>query len=322
MLATGQENLFRLLCERFSAWPDRRGEVWVTCPFCGKKPPHFSFSQAGYHCFVCNAGGSLKDLYEKVTHRVVATRTAPATPAHRRRKKPPAWLLHAERYVVRYQEHPQRYELWQSYKPLTKESIQRAGLGVGILPLYASRCRHERLIVPIFERGKVVGLRGRRLHCSCDGKWVTAAGSKSVLYGLEHAQEGDIIWIVENMVDCWLINQANASYTGVTPSTGISTRWPSAWLQALQRCKPALIIVAYDNDLAGQAVGKMRRKLEAEWQEKMRRRGVNARPPRGNGIRTANVLLQAGLPVQLFDWQGAPAKADIGWLFEQDSVFV
>jgi hypothetical protein len=46
-----------------------------------------------------------------------------------------------------------------AYKPLSLDSILRWKLGVGILP--SSRCEKRRLILPVFDGGRLVAFHGR-----------------------------------------------------------------------------------------------------------------------------------------------------------------
>jgi hypothetical protein len=185
--------------------------------------------------------------------------------------------------LERYENHPRRFEAWQAHKPVSVETIRRKRLGMGVLP--ASRCKHERLIVPILDGTMLVGLRGRAIACSC-GKWLVAGGTTLEmlpLYNQEALQPGCVVWIVENPVDALLLTER-------TPYAGVATYsvsyWRQAWTETLQAAQPELMIVAYDND----------------------------DPGRKNGIRLANTLLAAGLQVTLFDWGQAVYKADIGSL--------
>jgi hypothetical protein len=48
-------------------FPDRDGEYWALCPFHpDKHPENFSVSEAGYHCFACDASGGLWALADKL----------------------------------------------------------------------------------------------------------------------------------------------------------------------------------------------------------------------------------------------------------------
>lgn len=61
-------DLFDSLCHHYSQVPDRRGEVYVSCPFCGVESSrgnvHCSFSANGFYCFVCGTGCGLRKLAE------------------------------------------------------------------------------------------------------------------------------------------------------------------------------------------------------------------------------------------------------------------
>lgn len=48
-----------------SKYPDHKGEYWTLCPFhADTHAANFSVSERGYHCFVCGAQGSLRQLAE------------------------------------------------------------------------------------------------------------------------------------------------------------------------------------------------------------------------------------------------------------------
>lgn len=296
------------------AQPDRRGECHIDCPFCGKEAKrgqtHFSFSARGYHCFVCGASGSLERLFCQVTGQRMQPRRA--QPAPRRRVTRDAPARNWARIVAGYQAHPRRYELWRSYKPLSEATIHAARLGVGVFPKYISRCRHERLMVPLVRGGKIVGLRGRGLGCGCP-KWLTAAGSETILYGLDEARNGGVLWVVENIIDALLIHSRHPDWDAVASSSGVAT-WRDEWTEGIAQLKPRLVIVAFDNDLPGQALGKTRAQLADAWRAKTGRQKL---PPM-YGRRVANALLREGVSARLFQWPAeAPPKADIGWLFEE-----
>jgi hypothetical protein len=203
--------------------------------------------------------------------------------------------------------HPMRVQLWQQYKPLSAEMIERYGLGVGIVPGWERRgmC----LTVPVWnEQGRIIGMRGRAQNGS-GPKWVNAPGTGAYLYPLPELGEKKVLWIVENMIDALLIMQMCPEYDAAAPTTGVST-WRDDWTQAIAAMNYEMVIIAYDNDLPGQATGKMRVQLEREW----KLNHPDQQPPQPNGPKVANELLRAGVNAMLFEWIDAPAKADIGWL--------
>lgn len=287
---------------------DKRGHDYHTdCPFCGKPAQrgqtHFSYSAQGYKCFVCGNGGGLAALATRLGQATTAVYSAPKPKPIKRRA---AWLDRAGDLVARYTAHPQRVALWQAHKPISEEMILAKNLGVGVLP--SSKCRHERLILPIYNEGKVVCLRGRRLACDCP-KWLASGGWRLEtlpLYNLDALPEGGILWIVENPVDALMIGKA-------TPYTGAATLsvsyWRDEWAAAIVEKRPSLVVVAYDNDLPGNGGGWRREEMIKVWGGKI--------IPEAAGVKLANVLQSAGLNAILYDWKDAPAKSDIGSLLAQ-----
>ena len=300
--------MFDALKNHFGAEPDRRGECPITCPECGKESSqrnvHCSFSEKGYKCFVCGAGGSLKRLAEMVNMDTRDYKQQQQKP--KRTRRTPEWLSVPAPYVSRYESHSRRFELWDDYKPLPSEIIERKRLGVGVLP--SSRCKHERLIVPVIAGTMIVGLRGRAIDCDC-GKWLQAGGTtmdRMPLYNVEDIQYDNVIWIVENPIDALMVS----AYTN---SVGVATYsvsyWHDNWTRELVDAEPKRIYIAYDNDAPGNGGAWRREEVLREW-----RKTHNADPPEPGGIKLANRLSDAGLPVKLHDWKDAPFKADIGSL--------
>lgn len=284
---------------------DRRSrEYHITCPECGAQSrpahPHCSFSAHGWHCFVCGAGGSLADLARKVNLQGDYSPTPAPRPQPER---PRSWMADPELLLRRYESHPRRFELWQAHKPVSEDTIRRMRLGVGVLP--SSKCAHMRLIVPIISGSLVVGLRGRRIDCSCSN-WTVAAGTvldNLPLYNQDALRPGSVVWIVENCVDALLIGD-HTPYTGV--ATYSVSYWRDEWLETLRRSQPEMIFVCYDNDIPGQGGGLCHEEFAREWLQ------THPRLPEPAGPKLANRLRAAGLPAILYDWGRAPHKSDIG----------
>jgi hypothetical protein len=302
---------------------DRRGEAHIACPVCGHpsspKNPHCSFSEAGWHCFVCGEGGSLARLAELLGKEY----TPPVQPVVVRKKRTdedvPVWKLRPESYVCSYESHPDRIERWMSHKPLHMKTIINYRLGIGVLPpvapgYYPGRCNHERLIVPIFWGTQLVGLRGRRLDCNCPGKWLQAKGMlmESIpLYNETALGVGNVVWIVENTVDALLISQVGRAGVGV--ATYSTSYWTERWEQRIVDARPEMVIVAFDNDLPGNGGALRRDEFIAEWKTS---HGHYVPDPRG--VKLVNRLLERGVRAILYDWGLAPHKADIGSLLQRE----
>lgn len=302
------------LVQKTHAARDRGGEYHFTCPNCGHestpKSPHCSFSSQGWHCFSCGAGGSLNALGRLLLVENCDTVYLPHI-AKNKPKKPSCG--HLGPLVTQFAEHPRRNELWNLYKPLSLETMDRMQLGVGILPY--SRCKHERLIVPVWNGPQLVGLRGRQLDCDC-GKWLASAGwsiDLAPLYNSDALGLGQVIWILENPVDALALTE-RTEYVGI--ATYSVSYWTDVWTKRLQEAQPELIVVAFDNDLVGNGGGPRREEFIRMWLEDPKHKVV----PPANGPALANKLLEAGLPATLYDWVGnAEYKSDIGTLLMQEA---
>lgn len=296
--------------------PDRRNEYHVDCPFCGKEAArgqtHFSFSAKGYNCFVCDSNGGLAKLAEHL--RIDDTTIAPAP---QRRPQMPQnvipWRVTPEHTLNALTGVPVRFDAWKRYKPLTSATIDRYQLGYGRLPFCGKDNRwydskQAWLTVPLFEHGQLVGLRGRNLT-NQGPKWISATGSAYTLWNVENVRAGDIVWLTENYVDAMWLMQVHPEWRAV--AIGGATTWQRRWGEMLAERKPGRVIVALDNDLAGQASGQVYRQLCDEWQ----RDRPGMRIPEPNGPKIANALLERGLDAVLFKWPDkAPVKAGVDWL--------
>lgn len=302
-----QTNVLRALVGHTRPAADRRhGEYHIACPACGHasspKDPHCSFGPKGWHCFSCGAGGSLTHLAGLVG--LDAGEYTPPAPARDPERRDPArWLAYASELAMNYAAHPRAWELWQSYKPVSQAAFRANALGVGVLPY--SKCRHERLIVPIYDGGQIVGLRGRSLGCDC-GKWLAPGGTLIELYPLYNQAAlgmNQVVWIGENPVDALLLSER-------TPYAGVATYsvsyWYERWTAALIAARPELVVVAYDNDLPGNGGAARRQEFERAWLSSHHQLTLSAGP------KLVNTLRRAGLPAVLYDWQDAPHKSDIG----------
>jgi hypothetical protein len=274
------------------------------CPFCGKEPKrghvHFSFSERGGKCFCCGQSASLLRLAELWGHGTPQPALAPA-PALKSRPAQRA-VRNWDALVAQYAANPRRLEAWASYKPLPEGVIRARRLGLGAFPRHLSKCQHERLMVPLYEDGRCVGIRGRSLGCSC-GKWLSPLGSRCVLYNAERLGQarGKVVFVVENPIDALMLELLHSGVVAVA-TLGVSM-WQDAWTDLLRRCGARRVVVAFDNDVPGNGGNDAAR---ASW---LARHG--SLPVRG-GIRLVNRLLEAGIPARLYDWGDAPVGADIG----------
>lgn len=314
------EELFAALCARYGE-PDNRGEVKMTCPFCGAPVPagrgdyHFSFSANGGKCFKCGEGAGIVTLARMLGVLEDGREYTPPPRVYQKPKLQPAPVYHEWNKLARvYVTHPQRVELWQAYKPLPEELIRAYQLGVGAWPRFTSQCRHNRLQVPMIAEGRVQSFRGRRIDCDCP-KWLSPKGFAPILYNGERLGygpglgmawgdrrvKGGVLFIVENAIDALLLERADARLCAV--ATLSVTYWEDSWTEALRQAAPYAVFVCFDNDRPGNGAGNRGRQA---WMEKHERDMVP------NGIKLVNRLLKARIPARLFDWKDLPLKTDVG----------
>lgn len=316
-MQTTISNLFESLCARLHVEPDRKGEVWIDCPSCGKGGKHFSFNEHTGHCFACDYSASLRAIAE-LLHIDDAAQNAPRPyqKPQERPARPDQWQRQPERWLDRYGAALDRVERWTRYKPVSLDSIAHFRLGVGKLPLWSERkrCwyeyRHRRLIVPVFDvNGQCAALHGRAYGEDDSGpKWLSATGSnKRVLFNARSLHSSPTVVICENYVDAILVMQREP---GVVAVSGGSANWQDAWTNQIVAARPKHVLILLDNDLAGWGNPETIAALSAQWQ--IDHPGKKVPEPRGPKIATA--LLAAGVrSVRGPNWPaGTPAKWDIG----------
>lgn len=346
------DDLFERLVIYHQIGTDRRGEAHIRCPNpdCPNPEPksdavHFSFSAKGGKCFVCGEGWSLHRLAAiwlgddyATTNPLARAADLPAVVAKRRRADYPAlWIGQSvEWYASRYQKRLDLLQCWQGYKPVSLDSVASWKLGVGRLPFFDEDrkrwywSKHQKLVVPVFRNGKLIALRGRAFSpddpTSADGsgkKWMNATGVTTCLFNGELIRPGDSVLVVENMIDAILIMQfadearrvagMGSRLVAVASTAGAGT-WRPTWTAHLASMDLAELVVALDNDLAGQPNKETLPLAIAQWKAKHPSTPSN-RAPKPNGPRIANELLLAGVPSRLYHWpEGTPLKADpLSW---------
>lgn len=297
--------------------PDRRGYVAIDCPRCGKEArhgeTHFNFGEAGGMCFVCGYRPTLWQVAADVGYQET-DRIIPNLPRKPKKQKPrytPDWLgIKPKEYHDSFKTRgPEVEAAWKKYKPLTSGQIMVNCLALGILP--GSKCRHQRLILPIFDDGdRLTCLRGRRIECDCM-KWTTSGGWKMdslPLFNFWSLEREQPVLVCENPVDAIMVGNAVATLSVVY--------WTDKWSEQLHSVRPGPIVIAYDNDLPGNGGAWNRKHMIELWRD-----GDPNRPiPKANGPKLANRLIAEGFTVKLWDWKGAAHKADIGDIMREELV--
>ena len=332
MNSTTTATLFDQLCDQLHAAPDRKGEVWVDCPQCGKGQKHFSFNETTGHCFACGYSGSLRQIAELFG---TVDRPAPRAERPAPAPRPDFWQQEPARWLDRYGAALDRLERWQAYKPLTLDSIARYRLGVGKLPLWSADrgqwyewpCR--RLIVPLWSKGQIVGFYGRAFDPNDHGpKWLGASGTdKSHLFLTGQLTRGCTLVIAENYVDAILAAQQQPDVVGA--AVGGAT-WRDAWTTQIAAARPTRVVVWLDHDLAGNGSRYHHAELLDAWRTGIAaRRAANPalaqrpwpQPPEPRGPKIANDLLVAGIRASVYAWpKYTPLKDDLGWLLSEEAV--
>lgn len=252
-------------------------------------------------------GGSIEFLNREVPK-------TPSVPKPKIEWKRPYWSFQAERIIAAFESHPNRVQMWQDYKPIPESTIVKERLGVGVLPM--SYCRHERLILPVYENGILIGLRGRQLACKCGkpnksgdlilDRWLNAKGTKKAIYGLYDIHPGKPLWIVENNADRLLLEStyAEQEWSAVSPLTGVATVWEPQWIQYVLTVAPSQVIIAFDNDEAGQPNREILRQFYIDNPD---------RKPGLGGQKLRKQFAEYGITARLWAWEkGSPKGADIG----------
>lgn len=254
---------FNDLLFHFNVRPDYRGDCHITCPYCGKSPPnHCSFSDAGFICFVCQEKGNLRRLYSKVVDPEKAPLNIPKIKFKRSIlptvKRVPYWKkLTKLQYMTKFiTPHDVEY-LWDTYyKTIPNDIVANSFLGYGKLP--RSKCKHHRLILPMFDKNdKLVCIRGRRIDCDCPN-WLASGGwhlDEIPLFNSMNINQGDIVVIGENPIDALLSNSQSLGglIDETSPITGVATLsvayWKPHWTLSLKKAYKTIIM--YDNDQPG-----------------------------------------------------------------------
>lgn len=278
-------------------------QAHTKCPKCGGDK--FDFSPNGAHCFrgSCNYSASLWTYAREIGYDLDSPKPLPAYTPKVKPQTPTYWQKNPQLFLDRYTSHPETIARWQEYKPLSVDTIAKYQLGYGPMP-EPSRCQHNRLIVPIFQGEQITGFRGRvAVECDCP-KWLTAKNATATLYGLDNVQPGDVVWWLENMIDALLLMQTSTrGYKAVASTAGAGT-W-KRFIDSVVERQPRLVIVALDNDLAGQPNSETFPVLVERHKQKTGQEYTQT----PNGFLIYDALCKARLNVALWKW---PAGSRIG----------
>ncbi len=331
-LESAKARYFRLICERLGTKPDSKGKIYIPCPQCGKGDKHFGISLLGCFCFKCGYKPMFKELLVALSgnlpeHVFVETK----------KTKKASWIDIADDLAESFTWATDLVDAWQAYKPVPEKVIVERMLGYGVFPgLWYSngqgkpdwvdpqggrhwKCNHSRLIVPLLCQGSVVGFRCRSTKCNCP-RWLSPSGSKLVLYNGGRISQPDLdnrvgdtvgemdtdeVWILENPIDAIL----NEHFMGLATvaTLGVSI-WKQNWTEALARRKPKLVVVGYDHDASGNAIGES---VRLDWKSK---HPGFPMPMRGNKLHMS--FVKKKINSVMYPWVDSdPIGEDLGDLF-------
>jgi hypothetical protein len=121
-------------------------EAYAKCPWCGKMPfddrgrqaRHFHFGRFGQYefgkCFVCGNNAGYVGIYRKATGEDVDYVPQERSTPQRKEAPAPFWQEHAITLLASYQQRGDRLNLWQTYKPISMDTLRTYKFGVGVLP--------------------------------------------------------------------------------------------------------------------------------------------------------------------------------------------
>lgn len=317
------------------------GEYHAPCPFCGGTDRFVcQLDRNGQTLWLCRSctGAKWQDAisylmrrdglaFQDVLKRYEGYKPQPkpkASPvAKRKPTSRPAWFgMSPDDYATAYMTEADK---WQQYKPVTQDAIARYRLGYGVLPS-PTRCQCPRLLVPIFDNGRLVCLRGRLISkCTCTPKpqkWLASGGFTLDNLPLYNNRPSGIVVILENPVDAimmtenptqavkWLaagmphlklkIKDAliDAIGKGLPPLTAVATLsiyyWRPEWV-----IDAGMTFVAFDNDLSGNGGADRRKAMMDAYRQNNPERPLPE--PRGAALATQ-------LNACLYNWHGFAGK--------------
>ena len=230
--------------------PERSQNAMVRCPFHGDDRPSMSIDldRGLWVCFGCGEKGGLNRLASLLNADLnegeVLIRTINAA-VERGYEEPPDFTPLANRlHEEAYKYHPQMLVKYLLDRGLSGSVVKHYTLGWD--------AAHERISMPYWDDGTVIGIKYRYP----DGGKSSEKGSRRYLYGV------DDIRGVATAIICEGESDTHAMYTkleqagllgtvGVCGFPGVSASKANWELYALEFLWSERVIVAYDNDEAG-----------------------------------------------------------------------
>ena len=335
--------------------PGHKIKAAVMCPFCGAYStprnekaavgnitPEHKYGGWAFHCLVCGTTVSLREFALAIG--MDPSQEAREVPENIRTKpiktqRKFTWMDRVDELVGGYENHPDRFQMWDDYKHITEDAVEMWQLGVGVLP--ETRHNEQRLITPIHKSdGSIQWIRGRVPYGVDGTKWIGAGGVSPHDIELSMRwliQPGKPLVIVENYVDALAINHYLGDLYSAVPTFSVSY-WTERWEQEIVERKPSQVLVAFDPDLAGNGpvnkeharelftdriskikdipreqiaikhLSKRKKRWTIDYETPDGRRKINLNQP--FGLQRRDKILELGIPATVAKW--TDANQDIG----------
>jgi DNA polymerase I len=275
------------------------GEFVGACPLCGDGVDRLRVQPAlrRWWCRQCSPSEHWRDAIDYVMAREdldffgavafleVWLAAGPADPSPylaapvQSQEQQSAWRAHALAYV----EHAEA-ELWEAAGERARAYLHARGLQdktmrryrLGFQPANADEKASDwglprasdvflprGLVIPWFTGGEVSAIRVRRTSSQASSKYWSIAGSKQFLFGVDHIADSNVLVLVEGEFDAMLVAQeAVAAGLDVAAIAFGQARGQLADGMFAYLVGPQHVVVAYDNDRAGQVAST---RLRARW---------------------------------------------------------
>lgn len=225
----------------------KQGEEVVTnCPKCfGKSKLEINIKKMVFHCFRCSWGGRVHRIR---THTVTDINKADVIKSvtaviHEEVNKvviPPGYVPYNISVAM-----PSHINFLVN-RNMTQFRVNRAGWGYSTEPKL-----RDRVIIPIFEDGKMVCYVARSIDRNCKVKELSppkdVANRSHFIYNIDSVIEGSKVIVVEGIFDCEAVIRAGFPVTVAILGSHMS----EVQIGKLLRRKPASITLLFDGDKAG-----------------------------------------------------------------------
>lgn len=198
-------------------------QIMVRCPFHGvDKTPSMGINllKGQYHCFACGEHGSIENLYWKLTGNSLNKDLGLSTDAFSSyaRLKNLKIYEYKEDFTLKTQdidfdEGKTIYPLlnipctdYLKKRGITEKVIKESKMMYSDEVMVNGRLFKNRLLIPVFEGGKLISLEGRRIVENGEPKVLYPKGSSvNTLYDYDNLDRKSTLYVVEGLMDCFVL---------------------------------------------------------------------------------------------------------------------